>query len=75
MIIDTHGADVDDEVLRLLGEVVRATGPVPIVIERDQNVPRLDSLFAEVERVRRIAARAASGASADDDASRRQVVE
>jgi uncharacterized protein len=52
MIIDTHGADVPDPVLALLGRVLARTGPVPIVLERDQNVPDLDGLIEEVERIR-----------------------
>jgi uncharacterized protein (UPF0276 family) len=57
MIIDTHGADVPDPVLDLLDRVLDRTGPVPIVLERDQNVPDLDALLAEVARLRAIATR------------------
>ncbi len=57
MIVDTHGADVADPVMELLGRVLARTGPVPIVLERDQNVPELDALLAELERIRGIAAR------------------
>jgi uncharacterized protein (UPF0276 family) len=52
MIIDTHGADVPDPVLSLLGRVMARTGPVPVVLERDQNVPDLDTLLAELEAIR-----------------------
>jgi uncharacterized protein (UPF0276 family) len=52
MIIDTHGADVPDPVLSLLGRVLARTGPVPVVLERDQNVPDLDTLLAEMARIR-----------------------
>jgi uncharacterized protein (UPF0276 family) len=54
MIVDTHGADVPDPVLSLLGRVLTRTGPVPVVLERDQNVPPLDVLLAEVQRLRAI---------------------
>jgi uncharacterized protein (UPF0276 family) len=54
MIVDTHGADVAEEVLALLQRVLARTGPVPVVLERDQNVPRLDALVAEVCRIRAI---------------------
>jgi len=54
MIVDTHGADVPDPVLALLGRVLERTGPVPIVLERDQNVPDLDALIAELETIRRL---------------------
>jgi uncharacterized protein (UPF0276 family) len=52
MIVDTHGADVPDPVLALLGRVLARTGPVPVVLERDQNVPPLDALLAEAGRIR-----------------------
>jgi uncharacterized protein (UPF0276 family) len=54
MIIDTHGADVSDPVLLLLERVLRRTGPVPVVLERDQNVPPLDALLEELGRIRAI---------------------
>jgi uncharacterized protein len=54
MIIDTHGADVAGPVLALLRRVLERTGPVPVVLERDQNVPKLDVLLAELSRVRRV---------------------
>lgn len=52
MIIDTHGADVATPVMALLQRVLARTGPVPIVLERDQNVPSLDVLLAELARIR-----------------------
>jgi len=59
MVIDTHGAPVDDPVLALLGRVLERTGPVPVVLERDQNVPALDVLLDEAARVRAILDRSA----------------
>jgi hypothetical protein len=61
MIVDTHGADVPDPVLSLLGRVLARTGPVPIVLERDQNVPDLDGLLAELSTIRGIAGAARGG--------------
>jgi len=52
MIIDTHGADVSDPVLSLLTRALARTGPVPVVLERDQNVPGLADLLAELGRIR-----------------------
>ncbi len=52
IVLDTHGADVCDPVLALLGRVLPRTGPVPIVLERDNNVPPLAGLLAEIERIR-----------------------
>jgi hypothetical protein len=52
VIVDTHGADVCDPVLALLERVVAKTGPVPVLLERDQAIPSLSGLLAEVARVR-----------------------
>lgn len=52
MIVDTHGADVPDPVLALLGRVLARTGQAPIVLERDQNIPDLDGLLGEMARIR-----------------------
>jgi uncharacterized protein (UPF0276 family) len=52
MIIDTHGAATPGPVLELLEYALARTGPIPVVLERDQNVPCLDELLAEVARVR-----------------------
>jgi uncharacterized protein (UPF0276 family) len=54
MIVDTHGADVPDPVLELLRRVLPRTGPVPVVLERDQNVPELDGLLEELGRIREV---------------------
>ena len=62
MIIDTHGAPVPDPVLALLERALARTGPVPIVLERDQNVPPLGVLLDEVARIRALADRCALGA-------------
>jgi uncharacterized protein len=62
MVIDTHGAPVPDPVLALLERVLPRTGPVPIVLERDQNVPPLDTLLEELARIRAIADRCAGHA-------------
>ncbi len=52
MVIDTHGASVPDPVMSLLERVLERTGPVPVVLERDQNIPPLATLLEEVARIR-----------------------
>jgi uncharacterized protein (UPF0276 family) len=54
LIVDTHGADVCDPVLALLGRVLARTGPVPVLLERDQNIPPLATLLEEVKALKRI---------------------
>ena len=52
IILDTHGQDVPDPVLALLERVLPRTGDVPIVLERDTNIPPFDELMTELRRIR-----------------------
>jgi uncharacterized protein (UPF0276 family) len=54
LLVDTHGAPTPDPVLALFARVVAKTGPVPVVIERDLEVPPLAELLAEVARVKAV---------------------
>lgn len=49
--IDTHGEDVCDDVYELLDWTLRKTGPVPVLLERDQNFNDFDRLVEEVLRL------------------------
>jgi uncharacterized protein (UPF0276 family) len=53
LVIDTHGAPVVDPVLDLLAWAVARTGPIPVLLERDHNVPDMSELLAEVAVLRR----------------------
>jgi uncharacterized protein len=63
LIIDTHGADVCEEVLALLERTLEKTGPVPVLLERDQSIPPLSVLLEEVLRLKTLWARATSRSS------------
>ncbi len=54
-IIDTHDALVPEEVWELYRAAVRRFGRVSTIIERDDNIPPLDELVAELDIARRIA--------------------
>jgi uncharacterized protein len=54
-IIDTHDHPVCDEVWDLYAAAVKRFGAVSTMIERDDNIPPLDELVAEVAQARRIA--------------------
>jgi len=54
-IIDTHDAAIVDPVWDLYGEAIRRFGPVPTMIERDDRIPPLAELVAELEQARRVA--------------------
>jgi uncharacterized protein (UPF0276 family) len=49
--IDTHGEAVCDDVYELLRWTLRRTGPVPVLLERDQNFPEFDALAEELLRL------------------------
>jgi len=50
LLIDTHGAPVDDAVWALYERVITRTGAVATLLERDNDVPSLPSLLAEAQR-------------------------
>lgn len=62
--IDTHDRAVCSEVWDLLGEALSLTGPVAIMIERDDAIPPLSELLDELDVARRIAASATREAAA-----------
>jgi uncharacterized protein (UPF0276 family) len=54
-IIDTHDADVIDPVWDLYAKAIARLGPVTTMIERDDNIPPLADLVAELEQARQVA--------------------
>lgn len=58
LIIDTHGEAVRDEVFELLEYTLARTGPMPVLLERDQGFPEFDEIIAEVARLDAIYQRA-----------------
>ncbi|HEY7871791.1 MAG TPA: DUF692 domain-containing protein [Rudaea sp.] len=55
LIIDTHDQPVPDPVWDLYADAVRRFGPVSTMIERDDNIPPLADLVAELDHARAIA--------------------
>ena len=51
VVIDTHGSAVCDPVYELMAWVIERTGPLPVLLERDTEIPSLDELLAEVSRL------------------------
>ncbi|MFN4021527.1 MAG: DUF692 domain-containing protein [Hydrogenophilus thermoluteolus] len=49
LLIDTHGAAVDDAVWTLYQKALAHLGPVATLLERDQNLPLLVELVAEAQ--------------------------
>jgi uncharacterized protein len=49
--IDTHGERVCEDVYELLAYVLSKTGPVPVLLERDQHYQSFEGLCAELDRL------------------------
>jgi uncharacterized protein (UPF0276 family) len=58
-LIDTHDHPVADPVWALYRQALRLLGPVPTMIERDDHIPPLAELLAELDIARGIAAEVA----------------
>jgi uncharacterized protein len=55
VLIDDHGSPVSDDVWGLYADVIERTGPLPTLIERDNNVPPLKELVAEADYANHVA--------------------
>jgi uncharacterized protein len=51
LIIDTHGQPVIDPVFELFEHAIGLIKPVPVLLERDFNIPELSELQQELERM------------------------
>jgi uncharacterized protein (UPF0276 family) len=63
-LIDTHDEPVCEAVWRLFHAAVERFGPLSTMIERDDNIPALDVLLAELDRARSITTAVESSQSA-----------
>ena len=54
-LIDTHDAPICEDVWKLYGRALERFGPVSTMIERDDNIPPLAELIAELDHARTIA--------------------
>jgi uncharacterized protein (UPF0276 family) len=58
LVLDNHGTPVASPVLELLEWTLERTGPVPVLLERDNDVPELGVLLDEVRTIRSVYERA-----------------
>jgi uncharacterized protein (UPF0276 family) len=58
LLIDTHDQPVPEPVWALYRQAVTRFGAVPVMIERDANIPPLETLLAELDVARSISAAA-----------------
>ncbi|WMC10873.1 DUF692 domain-containing protein [Oceanimonas pelagia] len=54
LLLDSHGSPVAEPVWALYREVLARTGPLPTLLERDNNVPALSALLAETGHIQRL---------------------
>jgi len=54
LLIDSHGAPVDQAVWELYRYTLECTGPLPTLIERDNDIPAFPVLLAEAHRAERM---------------------
>ena len=52
IIIDTHGSPVIDEVLKLYRYTIEKSGPIPTLLEWDNNIPEPKILFEQLEQIK-----------------------
>jgi uncharacterized protein (UPF0276 family) len=64
LLLDTHAEAVRGEVYDLIAFALERTGPVPILLERDDNFPAWDELCREIQKLDSILQRAANAESA-----------
>ena len=57
LLVDTHGADVIDPVWALLDASYALHGVQPTLLERDFNIPPLNDLMCEVEKIAQVQAK------------------
>ena len=57
LIIDTHGQDIIDPVYELFDYTVQRIKPVPVLLERDFNIPELRHMQSELENLETIIAK------------------
>ncbi len=56
LILDTHDQDIIDPVWELYKKVAQTFGAVSTMIERDGNIPKLESILSELDHAKKIAA-------------------
>ena len=54
LIIDTHGEAIIDPVYDLFEWTIKRVKPVPVLLERDINVPELSDIESEMNSLRTI---------------------
>ncbi len=64
LLIDTHGAPVDEAVWQLFSSALAIIGPRPVLIERDNDLPEFGVLMAERKRANALIAATRDASSA-----------
>jgi uncharacterized protein (UPF0276 family) len=54
LLVDTHGANVNQEVWDLLRHAYKLHGVIPTLLERDFNIPSVPELLSEIDLIKKI---------------------
>jgi uncharacterized protein (UPF0276 family) len=57
LIVDTHGADIISDVWDLLDKAYEFFGIFPTLLERDFNIPPVEELLTEIQKIKAIQGR------------------
>jgi uncharacterized protein len=71
-LIDTHDHPIVAPVWDLYEQALALFGPVPTMIERDDNIPALGELVSELQVARALAAKQSCGTASPTDSQRRR---
>ena len=72
LIVDTHGANIIGDVWALLDKAYECFGVFPTLLERDFNIPPVDELLTEVQKIKDIQAKWNLGARTHHEHNRQQ---
>ena len=51
-LVDTHSESVQPSVLKLFQEIINEIGPVPVALERDDNIPPFEDMMEEIDLIK-----------------------
>lgn len=66
LLVDTHGANVNQNVWDLLNYTYQQHGIIPTLLERDFNIPSVAGLLSEVDQIRRMQAQQSTRVGGDN---------
>ena len=50
-LVDTHSENIHPSVLNLFQKIIEELGPIPVTLERDDNIPPFEEMMTEIELI------------------------